>query len=920
MKRGRWVHVLIPVIALVVLSISLLLPERVHSHASKALFTPSVTGPDERALYLTYLLYAPDRLPPEQRPEFPLKDATLLVRELEHLLAQVSPGVRREIEELRRAYAAQDLCRTTLSGPEVRLKTEHFTIHYTLSGSDAVPAEDADGNTLPDYVELTAEVMEHVWQVEVEALGWTPPPPDGNNGGDSTYDVYLLNIPGYYGVTCGDDFVGDNPNSVDRVETRAYASHLALENDYIGFKGNPSDLLKVTAAHEFNHALQYGYDGNEPFTASAWLYEGVATWVEDEVYDEINDNWQFLGSLLGQPGDCLSRNDSARDDHPYSTWLFFRYLSEHVGGPDTVRRVWEEAVRYDGYEAVARAIQATGRTMEEVFADFAIAIALQRPCGNNPDDPYCFEEAPFDTETRIHGYLTWKGSASSTNAGLGAQQMGANFWKVTRSSMTPVIMEAVLPKGNYRVRYVEEENGAVSVWDFAAGPGGPSLLLPGAEGQTGILAVVHVDRPTSQRCEYSDYKLLLSPAEHTPTPTTTPTPTVTPTPTQTLTPTSTATPTVTPSPTPTATPTLTPPPTPTATPTPVSWPPLECTELVQNGDFEAPLVDPWVEVGSYIVWSKTENPNVKTHSGTKSAWLAGYPNADDALYQDVVLPPDADEIVIRYWVYVYSNVSESVEGMLRVQLRAPDNTPLEDIGYWHNRNPHHVWTAFTRDITGHRGRTVRVYFHATTTNVGITGFFLDDVSILACKRPPLLPNGGFEQGLGGWHVDPTSDQPVRVVTDTVHSGAQALLLGKPVPPTPQLTSHAQISTTLSIPVGMAQPTLHYWYRMFTNDIRDYSRFKVILVDANGVSHLLADLGYTSPNNTPPQEPGYDMQWQEGIHDLSAYRGQRVTLYFRNENTHPGISWGAWTYLDDVDLQDDVLRGAHRDVLPLLLFP
>ena len=52
----------------------------------------------------------------------------------------------------------------------------------------------------------------------------------------------------------------------------------------------PINALRVTAAHEFFHAIQFAYDVKEDL----WFMEGSATWVEDEVYDSINDNYQFL--------------------------------------------------------------------------------------------------------------------------------------------------------------------------------------------------------------------------------------------------------------------------------------------------------------------------------------------------------------------------------------------------------------------------------------------------------------------------------------------------------------------------------------------------------------------------------------------------------------------------------------------------
>ncbi len=40
--------------------------------------------------------------------------------------------------------------------------------------------------------------------------------------------------------------------------------------------GPPIESMQVTAAHEYNHILQFNYDLFE----QVWMYESTATWVE----------------------------------------------------------------------------------------------------------------------------------------------------------------------------------------------------------------------------------------------------------------------------------------------------------------------------------------------------------------------------------------------------------------------------------------------------------------------------------------------------------------------------------------------------------------------------------------------------------------------------------------------------------------
>ena len=57
--------------------------------------------------------------------------------------------------------------------------------------------------------------------------------------------------------------------------------------------------------------------------------EGTATWVEDEVYDSINDNYQFLSdSPIRYPRRAA---DYSVDLARYGSFVFFRYVAERLG-------------------------------------------------------------------------------------------------------------------------------------------------------------------------------------------------------------------------------------------------------------------------------------------------------------------------------------------------------------------------------------------------------------------------------------------------------------------------------------------------------------------------------------------------------------------------------------------------------------
>ena len=59
-----------------------------------------------------------------------------------------------------------------------------------------------------------------------------------------------------------------------------------LDNDYdpSQFPGytDPLAPMQVTAAHEYNHVLQYDYDAFQ----DTWMFESTATWAEEKVFDD----------------------------------------------------------------------------------------------------------------------------------------------------------------------------------------------------------------------------------------------------------------------------------------------------------------------------------------------------------------------------------------------------------------------------------------------------------------------------------------------------------------------------------------------------------------------------------------------------------------------------------------------------------
>ena len=249
-------------------------------------------------------------------------------------------------------------------------------VHYTTGGSDAVDPTDNNANGVPDYVDLTLATVVHIHDVYVGA-GYREPLPDGGTDGTNQLDVYLEDdgAQGLYGYCAPDQ------NLPQGVYTSW--SYCSFDNDFspsqFGTANTPTENLEVTAAHEYFHATQFAYDVFEDH----WILEATATWAEDELYPDVNDNLQYLpDGPIGHPETPLDVFPPGCC-HQYGTWIFFRYLSEKYptaqgGLPTIMREIWNRLDAApggpddDSTDGVAHVLAAHGTTFPKEFGVFSV--------------------------------------------------------------------------------------------------------------------------------------------------------------------------------------------------------------------------------------------------------------------------------------------------------------------------------------------------------------------------------------------------------------------------------------------------------------------------------------------------------------------------------------------------------------------
>ncbi len=280
----------------------------------------------------------------------------------------------RPTEERPRPTDDPDPNRNAYSLPEAKNSpacSRHFCVHWVDQGLDAPSPTDKNGNGVPDFVDRVLRVAEHVHAIENGKLGWREPRSDGHQGGrNGKTDVYLSQIGGeLFGYAAPDR---GQATKQHRIPRRLHG-YLVLDNDYSAFEfphTKPFNDLEVTFAHEYNHILQFGYDAYQ----DPWFAESTATWMEDQVYDGIDDYLRYVRRWVKLWETPLTTSSIKEyGSAVWNQWLVRRY------GPEIVRKAWASSLRVKpgGFSVASyeRAIRAAGPSgFSRDFAHFAASV------------------------------------------------------------------------------------------------------------------------------------------------------------------------------------------------------------------------------------------------------------------------------------------------------------------------------------------------------------------------------------------------------------------------------------------------------------------------------------------------------------------------------------------------------------------
>lgn len=220
----------------------------------------------------------------------------------------------------------------------------YFRVHYDETGSNAL------GYSLTDIM----NALDSSYEFEVNYLGYPPPPPDNGIGGDDRYDIYIMDLGGsYYGYTQFEMDLGNDK----------FTAFTVMDNDYVGYFTTGINAARVTAAHEFHHAIQAGnyiYRDSDLF-----FYEITSTAMEEFVFDDVNDYYAYMSDYFNNPTRPFILNNG------YNLAIWNIFLKDRFGF-DVLKRQWELMPSARALNAINISLNENGSSLRNELNKFGI--------------------------------------------------------------------------------------------------------------------------------------------------------------------------------------------------------------------------------------------------------------------------------------------------------------------------------------------------------------------------------------------------------------------------------------------------------------------------------------------------------------------------------------------------------------------
>jgi hypothetical protein len=332
--------------------------------------------------YKLQSIKAPHHLPDAYKKLAPTisRSGTAIIAEASRLLSNLELFEQEEISAYLQRPRKTDLPLSFVSPSGL------FRLHYTVEG---VSSSDLD------FVENVADYFDYAYEIQVNQMGYNPPPDDQNVDGPQ-WDIYLLNIP-EYGYTTYENPVPETPWD-------DYTGYIEMDNDFTHTPTLGLDGAKVTAAHEFFHLIQLGYRSyNTPKLNSVFLYEMSSAWMEDVVYNDINDYFFYLDSYFRNFHKPFNTSDGLFE---YGQAVFFHMIEKKYGHA-AIRNIWESFKNNETFDALENAFAIYKTSLAIEITEFAIWNLFT---GEQADSVNFYSEGAFYPQISVDNTFSFSNS------------------------------------------------------------------------------------------------------------------------------------------------------------------------------------------------------------------------------------------------------------------------------------------------------------------------------------------------------------------------------------------------------------------------------------------------------------------------------------------------------------------------------
>ena len=425
-----------------------------------------------------------------------------------------------KLEPYTQTVLAKQLAEPVLEN-EATLPSAHFIIHYATTGTDA--PKPTSPYTMETWVKEVADNFEFAYTTYQSTYGYRPPPV-------LPYHVYLRSLAALriYGQTT------TTTPAPSAGFPYAYSSYIEIDKDFTNdiytkaSRNNavpvytPLDSLNITSAHEFHHAIQFGYN----FFFDVWYGESTSTWYEGELHPAVRQNYVYVHPWFANSTrrlDLAVDADSVSTGAGYGRWIFNRYLAE-LHTSSIVRIFWENLASIpspNGFSDIPMLPVINSALSGALPADF---LGFSRRVYRQRDWPLAYDQTSAHLlYIPVSTYISYPVNSSSIpKPEVFLEQYSFAYYKFPIPTTTDVTIFVNGTPAIAARAFSKDFLGNITEYNFPnAYPS--SVTIPNANGAAEIvLLLVNTSGDTTQNANFSTDGTLQNPAPVIPTVTTTP--------------------------------------------------------------------------------------------------------------------------------------------------------------------------------------------------------------------------------------------------------------------------------------------------------------------------------------------------------------------------------------------------------------